>query len=138
MWFALKECNDRKEDAEDLIQDLLLRMMPYASRFEALPENEKINYLFMSIRNHRKDRLKKLFSAKRDSSNNLLAKYQSPEAYGIIELKEVKKRARENVNWDLLMMQSEGYTTREIVTIKSITQNCALGRIHRARKFLKG
>ena len=91
-WFALAKCGN-VEDAEDLIQDLLLKIILNSSKIETLNRKEKRNYIMRAIHNEYVDMIRYRNRSKRIMCKNLPSK-TNPEAYAKIELKELRKKRR--------------------------------------------
>ena len=136
MWLAERYCAV-KEDAEDIMQDLLIKLVVKAEWFESLPENEKINIITTSIRNKFIDGTRRIKKARRYISETDRFRYARPDAPAIIELKELKEKTINDKNCETVFLFAEGYSTSEIGTIVGASQNTVLGKMFRGRKFLK-
>lgn len=143
--FALFKCGNKKEDAEDLMQDVFLRIL-CNKNFDQMEETVKKKYVVWLIKNKSMDLHRSRNMQKRKGINISLFHQNgmmvcgpktNPEAYAKIELKEVLQNARGNKMCESLMLLAAGYKNREIAKITGKGINTVLGRCRYGRKFLR-
>ena len=133
-WFALSKCGN-VEDAEDLIQDLLVKIISN-SKIESLNRKEKRNYIMRAIHNEYVDMVRYRNRSKRIMCKNLPSK-TNPDAYAKIELKELRKKAEGNIACQTFFIVESGYTNKEVAEMTGERLATILSRCYRARKYLR-
>jgi DNA-directed RNA polymerase specialized sigma24 family protein len=137
LWFAIKTANCY-QDAQDVIQDVAIRIFDRAEWFASLPEREKKNYVMYSIKNRVIDlfRMRKRRYRYTDLFED--AAVTRPEVYAKLDLEDVIKKGNERpLIFDTLMLQAEGYKVKEIADAQGHNVNTVLGRCRYAREYLK-
>ena len=143
--FALFKCGNKKEDAEDLIQDVFVRIL-CNKKFDQMQEIEKRKYVVWLIKNESVDIHRDRNMQKRKGVNISLF-YENgamicgpkinPEIFARMELKEVLQKAKGDKFCESLLLLVEGYKNREISKITGKSINTILGRCRYARKYLR-
>lgn len=136
--YALKVSGDY-QNAQDIIQDIFLRILNNPEKFESLSYDGKRNYIARAIVNQQKDRERMAVSKGKvkyhvpaeDSDAATL-----PDVYAKIELKDVLKKGLGHKHFPLLMLSAEGYSSYEIAEAKNMPLNTVLGSFRYARNFL--
>lgn len=123
-------------DAEDLIQDVQERIWKERDSFEGKDIKEQKKIINAYFTNRRIDLLRQKFTSKRIVDTRYIVKYQKPEAYSIMQLKEVKTLIKGKVWADQILKFAEGYTIKELQQ-DLLDKNLALSRNFNARVFLK-
>jgi DNA-directed RNA polymerase specialized sigma24 family protein len=123
------------EDAEDLMQDVTLRILGRVGWFEALTRRQQTGYIKRSICNRYVDFVRS--KVYRDRRRLRLPKSTNPVIFFKMELKEVMKKAQQRLDTCTpLFLLLEGYSVREIAEIEGKSQNAVGLSCFRARKFL--
>lgn len=129
-----------KEEAEDVMQDVFLRLL-LNPKFETLEKDEKKNYTIQIIKNRIIDLRRSEQRRKNNGWRMEVFEYVEPEIKaGVISklaLKEVMEEGKKHECFGTLKMNMEGYTCHEIADILGVSFNTVLGHFRYARKFIK-
>jgi RNA polymerase sigma-70 factor (ECF subfamily) len=133
-----------REDAEDLVQDVLLRAYPELDRLATLESPRgwllRVQYRIFVDEFRRKARAP--FQAAGDAVNADLSACEQP---GLEELADVALRREQLARvWNqldrqqraLLALHAEGYSLAELETFSGLSRNAISVRLHRARARL--
>lgn len=128
-----------REDAEDLLQDVAIKIWQCIEWFEALPEEEKRAIILTSIHNRHVDMKRRKKAIRRTPDFTFMDKVTEPDIFAKMELKDVLKKAQERpLICRSLLLWVEGYSLKEIYKIEKLKNiNTAIGRCGYARKFLR-
>lgn len=136
--FTTVYCGNRT-DAEDILQDITLKIIKKIEWFETLCENDQCRYLTQCVKNKVADRSKRNKAAKRNPyfhGKPILS--VQPVVFVKMELEEVIQKMSERKNiCDPLLLYTYGYTFKEISAMTGESINTILGRCRYAREFLR-
>lgn len=137
-YFARSLCNV-KEDAEDIIQDVILKILNNPKTFDSIEsESEKGDFIMKAIRNTKISYFRRDTCGKRDKTEYNIPVSTRPNVFGIMDLKFIKNLTKTNKVVNTLLLSTYGYTTSEICClIKEENKNNVLAQTFRARKFIK-
>ena len=136
--YATKICND-SHNAEDLIQNIFLKILTNPEKFDSLQTHEKRQYVLMSIHNQVIDRHRILKAKGRVRYYLPVEESQAaikPDVYGKLALKEVMKKGKTYKHFPTLMLQVYGYNSYEIADMTHTNLMTVLGRFRYTRTFL--
>lgn len=137
---ALKRC-DIKEDAEDLMQNVYIKILNNLPKFESMSESGKHNYVVVCIKNMHLDLLKYKkvgYRGFRYEISEINEPSQKPVVYSKMELKELNRDVKKNISTECFSLFIEGYSIKELMVIYNVEQDTILSRNFRGRKtFLK-
>jgi len=141
-WLARQRCNNNFHDAEDLMQDIFLKILNNLEKFESLTYEGKRSYIYASICNKHTDmhrgRTRRPLPVELTNETNIKSSFHcEPAAYAIVDLKETMKAAKENKFTYATLLQASGYSIKEIQVITNLKQNTVLTHIFQGRKYLK-
>jgi len=134
-WFAHAKCGNR-EDAKDLIQDLLLKILLHDGKIDNLYAKEKRNYIMRAITNEHLSKMRYKCASKRNMCSDIPGKTNA-EVYSRLELKELKEKAKGHQFCETLFLYAAGYKNIEIAEMKGQKLTTVLSQCFRARKFLR-
>lgn len=136
-----------KDDAEDLVQDLLLKLYPRLEELEKLdkpaPWLAKVLYrqYVDSYRSQQRSPLEftedetELYASHEDPSPTPVQEIQSTQA--VTRLQQALDQLNEEQRMVVLLHDVEGYTLQEIGDIQGVTTGTIKSRLHRARNKLQ-
>lgn len=140
MIYALKIYAYDHQDADDMIQDILLKILNNLEKFNSLPASEKRQYAMGSVRHWNIDKHRRGTKSGRVKYHvpiefaEISAK---PDVYATIELNEVMEKGSQHSFFPELMMYAAGYKCTEIAEHKNVRLNTILTRIRYCRIHLK-
>ena len=141
-WLAVKKC-ETIEDAEDLLQDVFIRLFRNEKFNSIVKEEEKKKFISRCINNMSIDFHRRRSTKKGAHTLPVIEEYtdhyynHEPEAYSKIELKEVLKKCEGREICDTLIAMAAGYKASELSNKTGIGINTIIGRCRYARKFLR-
>lgn len=126
-----------RQDAEDVIQNVLLKLCKHCERFEALNEKDQVNYCRRAIRNETWEL--KSYSKREKRNPKLLSRGLSiaPEIYSKLELKDTMKKIYSRSFPLEILMTAEGYSSGEIALKTNSQNNNVIQKVFQMRKYLK-
>ncbi len=149
--FSMRVCQQR-EDAEDTMQEVLVKSVPYLSRFEG--PKALIVWLYKVAKNRcLMSRRKSKFAPKQELSleelmpdreefETLVQGGVNPEAFAIRSqearwLREAIQKLRPQYRIVLVLRDMEGLTDEEVAEITGLRAGTVRVRLHRARLFVR-
>jgi RNA polymerase sigma-70 factor, ECF subfamily len=150
--FSMRVCGQR-EDAEDTMQEVLLRSLPYLPRFDS--PKALVVWLYKVAKNHcLMSRRRSKFAPKQDLSlEELMPDRQelaqlsvgdsvNPEAFAISSqearrLREAVQKLPSQYRIVLVLRDMEGLTDGEVAEITGLRPGTVRVRLHRARLFVR-
>jgi RNA polymerase sigma-70 factor (ECF subfamily) len=134
----------RREDAEDLVQEVLLRAFPELDRLATLesPRGWLLRVQYRIFVDDYRRKLRAPFVAVGDGVDADLAASEDPGPEALAELCQQRQRlarvwhALDRQQRALLALHAEGYSLAELETITGLSRNAISVRLHRARARL--
>jgi len=133
--YGLKVCNNA-QDAEDVAQEVLLKIMQNASKLDFEASKQLRVWLYKVARNacwmYRRKTKKELFN-----SLNAIESHVPPPGTLLVELQEVLKKLPPENRAVLILRKFLGYSTKQTAKRLNISEELVRVRLSRAQKHLK-